>query len=131
MPNISRLIGNRGVALFVEPVLFVPEWVRRVRYSRFVTKRFPSRTDTPDERSVDLRDLALIRSAFAVSEVHPFQLTTRLQNFVALSDRSFHHLERFDSFVLANVRPAWRLARYVVLIGRNVTADEMKRGNVT
>jgi hypothetical protein len=110
------LIGARGVALFVEPVLFVPEWVRRARYARPVTRFFPSRADTPDERSIDVRDLAIITSAFGRTEQRPFQLTARLQNFVELSDRAFHRLERFDRAVLAHVPGSWRLARYVVLV---------------
>jgi 2-polyprenyl-3-methyl-5-hydroxy-6-metoxy-1,4-benzoquinol methylase len=120
MPNIARLVGERGVALFAEPVLLLPEWVRRLRYSRPVTRVFAPRTDTPDERSIDARDLALIRSAFRASEVTPFQLTTRLQNFVELSDRAFSALERADRAVLKHVPGAPRLARYVVLEGRGV-----------
>jgi 2-polyprenyl-3-methyl-5-hydroxy-6-metoxy-1,4-benzoquinol methylase len=116
MPNIARLVGDRGVALFVEPVLLLPEWVRTLRYSRFVTRTFPSRADTPDERSIDMRDLATIRGAFACAETYPFQLTTRVQNFVDLSDPIFARLERIDRNVLAHVGPAWRLARYLVLM---------------
>ena len=107
--------GDRGLALFIEPVLFLPDWVRTVRYSRAVTRFFPSRTDTPDERSIDLRDLARIRGAFGGMEVHPFQLTTRLQNFVDLSDPTFARLERLDRALLKRVPGASRLTRYVVL----------------
>jgi 2-polyprenyl-3-methyl-5-hydroxy-6-metoxy-1,4-benzoquinol methylase len=116
MPNIARLVGDRGVAAFVEPVLLVPEWVRTCRYNRFVTRVFPSRADTPDERSIDMRDLAKIRGAFASAETYPFQVTTRVQNFVDLSDPLFARLERIDRSVLAHVGPAWRLARYLVLL---------------
>ncbi len=123
MPNIARLIGTSGIALFAEPVLLLPEWVRRARYSRPVTRVFPARTDTPDERSIDLRDLASIRSAFAVSEVHPFQLTTRLQNFVELSDGVFARMERFDHSLLTRVPGAMRLARYVVLVCRGAAGS--------
>lgn len=115
MPNIARLVGDRGEALFVEPVLFVPDWVRRARYSRAVTRFFPSRADTPDERSVDLQDLATIRNAFTRSEIRPFQLTARLQNFVTLGDATFARLEHLDRRLL-EVPGAWHLARYVVLV---------------
>jgi 2-polyprenyl-3-methyl-5-hydroxy-6-metoxy-1,4-benzoquinol methylase len=116
MPNIARLVGDRGVAVFVEPVLLVPEWVRSLRYSRLVTRVFPSRADTPDERSIDMHDLATIREAFACTQTHPFQLTTRVQNFIDLPDATFARLERIDRSVLAHVGPAWRLARYLVLV---------------
>lgn len=116
LPNVARLIGDDGVALCAEPVLFTPDAVRRARYSAVVTKFFPSRADTPDERSLDIGDVTLVRSAFAYSEMHPFQATTRLQNFVELSDRTFHRLERFDDALLRRAPGAWRIARYVVLV---------------
>lgn len=114
MPNIARLLAPTGRALFAEPVLFLPDWVSRVRYSSAVTRVFPSRRDTPDERSIDMVDLDLIRSAFARSEVTPFQLTTRVQNFVHLSDRWFARLHRVDTSLL-RLPGARRLCRYVVL----------------
>jgi 2-polyprenyl-3-methyl-5-hydroxy-6-metoxy-1,4-benzoquinol methylase len=116
MPNIARLVGDRGIAVFAEPVLFVPEFVRRARYAKPVTRVFPSRADTPDERSIDRHDLALIRGAFSHSEMHPFQVTTRLQNFVELSDPMFRRLERFDRTLLHRVPATWRVARYLVLV---------------
>jgi 2-polyprenyl-3-methyl-5-hydroxy-6-metoxy-1,4-benzoquinol methylase len=125
MPNIARLIGDSGVALFAEPVLLLPEWVRRARYSSAATRVFPARTDTPDERSIDTRDLALIGSAFERSEVHPFQLTTRLQNFVELSDRVFARLERVDRVLLGRLPGAARLARYVVLVSHGAAVPEI------
>jgi 2-polyprenyl-3-methyl-5-hydroxy-6-metoxy-1,4-benzoquinol methylase len=124
MPNIARLIGDRGTAMFVEPVLLLPEWVRTVRYSKPVLRVFPARTDTPDERSIDMRDLALIRSAFQSVEMVPFQLTTRLQNFVHLGDSAFARLERVDRAVLEHLRASHRLARYVVLICRGTNVSD-------
>lgn len=119
MPNISRMLSDSGVALFAEPVLLLPDIVRRIRYSRVVLRRFPSRTDTPDERSVDLADLALILAAFSSAEVRPFQLFTRLQNFRELSDGAFQKLQSTDTWLLRSFPPSRRLARYVVLVLRN------------
>lgn len=119
MPNISRLVGKGGTAIFVEPVLFVPEMVRAARYSRLVTRFFPSRADTPDERSIDAADLEVIKAAFTSAQIRPFQLTTRVQNFVHLSDRSFRALERLDRFLHRHVPGSWRVARYVVLVLTN------------
>jgi 2-polyprenyl-3-methyl-5-hydroxy-6-metoxy-1,4-benzoquinol methylase len=127
MPNIARLVGDRGVAMFAEPVLFVPEVVRRARYSKGVTRVFPSRADTPDERSIDERDLTVIRSAFAYSEMHPFQLSTRLQNFVELSDPMFHRLERMDRALLHNVPGTWRVCRYIVLVLSGTSSPRVDR----
>lgn len=127
MPNISRLVGTSGTAIFVEPVLFVPEIVRRIRYSRTVTRFFPSRADTPDERSIDAADLELITSSFATSQMIPFQLTTRLQNFVHLPDGAFRRLERLDRFLHRRVPGSWRLARYVVFILSNQISEQPRR----
>ncbi len=116
MPNIRRLLAPGGQAIFVEPVLFVPEWMRSVRYSRPVTRFFPSRADTPDERSLDLTDIKAIRSVFDRSELREFQFLTRLQNFVHLSDAWFARLERYDRVLLRRVPPTRRWCRYVVLV---------------
>ena len=116
MPNIARMLAPTGEACFVEPVLFLPRFAERLRYSPAVTRRFPSRRDTPDERSLDLEDIERVRAHFARSEVYPFQCTTRLQNFHHLSDRWFHRLERFDRALLARVPMSRRLCRYVVLV---------------
>jgi 2-polyprenyl-3-methyl-5-hydroxy-6-metoxy-1,4-benzoquinol methylase len=116
MPNIARLTGDRGVALFAEPVLFVPEFARRARNSRFVTRVFPSRADTPDERSIDIDALDFICDCFIHSEMRAFQVTARLQNFVALSDAAFARLEHFDRALLASIPGTWRIARYVALV---------------
>lgn len=128
MPNIARLLSQDGCALFAEPVLLLPEWVRTARYSTPVLRVFPARTDTPDERSIDLRDLDLIRSAFAQSSVHPFQAFARLQNFVDLSDPAFHRLQRFDEALLTRVSGSRRLARYVVLVLRGRAAATAQVG---
>jgi 2-polyprenyl-3-methyl-5-hydroxy-6-metoxy-1,4-benzoquinol methylase len=115
MPNIARLIGERGVALFVEPVLLVPEWLRQLRYHRRVLRVFPAKTDTPDERSLDRHDLELITSAFASAQLTPFQLMTRLQNFVEMPDRVFEVLQRIDRTVLHRVPRTTSLARYLLI----------------
>jgi 2-polyprenyl-3-methyl-5-hydroxy-6-metoxy-1,4-benzoquinol methylase len=119
MPNIARMLRPDGVALFAEPVLLLPNFFRRLRYSRLVLRRFPSRADTPDERSVDKDDLALIRRAFTGSEVRTFQLTARLQNFRELSNVVFARLERADDFLLKYLPPTRVLGRYVVLVLRS------------
>lgn len=115
MPNIARLIGGRGVALFVEPVLLVPEWLRQLRYHRRVLRVLPAKTDTPDERSLDRHDLELITSAFASAQLTPFQLMTRLQNFVEMPDRVFEVLQRIDRTVLHRVPRTTSLARYLLI----------------
>lgn len=116
MPNIRRLLAPGGQAIFIEPVLFVPEWMRSVRYSRAVTHFFPSRADTPDERSLDLADIRRIRATFERSEMIEFQLLTRLQNFVELSDRWFTRIEGWDAFLLRQIPLTRRWCRYVVLV---------------
>ncbi len=118
MANIRRLLSPNGVAVFCEPVLFLPEVSRRVRYNGLVTRLFPSRADTPDERSLGMTEIHRVLDAFPSSEWRPFQLLCRLQNFVELPDGAFHMLERIDRFVLKRVPGAYRLCRYVVVVLR-------------
>ncbi len=115
MANISRLLAPGGTAVFCEPVLFVPEIFRWLRNSRAVTRFFPSVADTPDERSLSMREVEIIKSAFGSFEMHPFQLTTRVQNFRPLSDDAFARLERVDRIIL-KLPVSRRLSRYVVFV---------------
>lgn len=114
--NLRRLLAPSGIAVFCEPVLFLPDVARRLRYSRAVTTCFPSRTDTPDERSISFADLGVLHRAFEHVECYPFQALCRLQNFAHLSDELFSRLERIDRFLLARVSPTLRLCRYIVVL---------------
>jgi 2-polyprenyl-3-methyl-5-hydroxy-6-metoxy-1,4-benzoquinol methylase len=114
MANLRRLLVPGGRAVFCEPVLFLPDAFRKIRNGRAVARRFPVRTDTPDERSLGLAEMRTIRDAFDTSEMKCFQLSARLQNFVDLSDSWFARLQRFDTAAL-RIGPAQRLCRYVVL----------------
>lgn len=116
MANIRRLLAPGGTAVFCEPVLFLPDAARRARNSRLVTRRFPSVADTPDERSISLADVEIIRRHFDSFEMVPFQLTTRIQNFRPLGDSTFARLERVDRMLLKRVPPLRRLCRYVVFV---------------
>ena len=113
MANVRRLLAADGVAVFCEPVLLLPEAARRVRNSALVLRRFPSRADTPDERSIGEPEAERICAGFGRAETKTYQLFARLQNFVELSDPVFGRLEQVDRFVLANLRPARRLCRYM------------------
>ena len=53
LANLGRLLAPGAVAVFCEPVLFLPEIARTVRNSRLVARRFPLHTHSPDERSLD------------------------------------------------------------------------------
>jgi 2-polyprenyl-3-methyl-5-hydroxy-6-metoxy-1,4-benzoquinol methylase len=113
MPNLRRLMRPEGIALFCEPVMLLPHFFRRIRNLRWLQRRFPSRADTPTERSISWADLQLVRRSFPVGHVFPFQLFTRLQNFRELSDRWFYRLERLDRVVLRWVPVSRRLCRFV------------------
>lgn len=127
MRNVRRMLSPGGIAVFCEPVLFLPEWARRLRNSQIVTKLFPSRADTPDERSLGRRELAAMLAEFPFGDWKPFQLLCRLQNFFELSDRQFARLERIDRFLLSRVPITRTLCRYVVVILRN-EMDQRAKG---
>lgn len=116
MKNIRRMLKPGGVALFAEPVLFLPEIARKIRNSAIVRRRFPEVSDTPDERSLGTAEIQAIRSVFPASEMHTFQLLCRLQNFVELNDRRFQRLQSVDRKLLRRVPPARTLCRFVLLV---------------
>jgi 2-polyprenyl-3-methyl-5-hydroxy-6-metoxy-1,4-benzoquinol methylase len=115
MINLGRLLAPGAVAVFCEPVLFLPDWVRTVRNSRLVTRRFPMHTHSPDERSLGEDDFVIMRRWFRHVAWKPFGLLVRLQNFVELSDRTWHLLESIDRRLLRAVPPTRRLCRMVVV----------------
>ena len=113
MPNIGRLLRAGGRALFCEPVLLLPDWLRRIRDDRRVVRFIPKKVDTPTERSVSSSDVRAIRRVFPDVRLHPFQLFARLQNFTELSDATFRSLERVDRVAL-RAPFLRRLSRFVV-----------------
>jgi 2-polyprenyl-3-methyl-5-hydroxy-6-metoxy-1,4-benzoquinol methylase len=115
LANIGNLLAPGAPAVFCEPVLFVPEAIRSVRYSRIVSKRFPPHTHTPDERSLDKETLRLIGHHFATVNWTPFHVTCRLQHFVELSDRTWNRLEKFDRSLLHRIPAAKHVCRQIVL----------------
>lgn len=115
LDNLARLLSPGAVAVFCEPVLFVPEWLRELRNSRLVTRRFPMHTHTPDERALTAEDFALMRRRFRHVEWRPFQVLCRLQNFVELSDRSWARLEAVDRWLLRAVPGTRRICRIAVV----------------
>jgi 2-polyprenyl-3-methyl-5-hydroxy-6-metoxy-1,4-benzoquinol methylase len=114
LANVARLLAPGATAVFCEPVLLVPAWLRALRYSAPVRRRFPPHTHTPDERSLDQGDLAVMRRHFRHVRWEPFGLLGRLQNFVELSDPVWHRLEALDRRLLA-FPPTHRACRIAVV----------------
>lgn len=115
LPNLRSLLRAGAPAVFCEPVLFVPEVLRSIRYSKLVSHRFPPHVHTPDERSLDKKTIALLEREFDCVEWMPFHVTCRLQHFVELSDRTWNLLERFDRALLRTVPAAKHVCRQIVL----------------
>lgn len=113
--RIGELLAPAASAVFCEPILLLPEWVRSVRNSSLVTRRFPMHTHSPDERSLGTEDFDIMRRHFDVVEWTPYQVLCRLQNFVELSDPAWHRLERWDRRILAHVPGARRVSRMAVI----------------
>ncbi|HEY5822520.1 MAG TPA: class I SAM-dependent methyltransferase [Propionibacteriaceae bacterium] len=115
MASLTRLLAPGAVAVFCEPVLFLPEVARTVRNSALITRRFPLHTHSPDERSLDERDFAVMRRWFRHVQWTPYQLLCRLQNFYELSDRTWTRLEAIDRAVLRRFRFTSRVCRIAVI----------------
>ena len=113
--NLARLLRPDGRAAFCEPVFFLPDVARRLRYAAVVRRRFPPHTHSPDERSLNRHDLRVVSRYFSSVSWQPVQLLCRLQNFVELSDPTFNRLESIDRLVLGHLSPARWLARMIVL----------------
>ena len=115
MARIAMLLRPGAIAVFCEPMLFVPEPVRALRYSSMVARRFPPHTHTEDERSLNDGDLEVMAKHFRHVAWKPFQLSARLQNFVELSDAWWNRLEAFDRRFLAAVPVSRRTCRMAVI----------------
>ena len=115
MARLASLLRPGAIAVFCEPMLFVPEPVRAIRYSSLVTRRFPPHTHTEDEASLNDGDLGVMARHFRHVDWKPFQLTARLQNFVELSDAWWNRLEGLDRRLLAGVPASRRLCRMAVI----------------
>jgi 2-polyprenyl-3-methyl-5-hydroxy-6-metoxy-1,4-benzoquinol methylase len=115
LPKLCRLLRPGGRAIFCEPVLLLPEPLRRLRESRFGIRVLPRRVDTPTERSISLDDVSLVRRIFPENALYPFQLFTRLQNFLPLGARTLAALGRVDRFLLRRVAPVRWLCRFLVI----------------
>jgi 2-polyprenyl-3-methyl-5-hydroxy-6-metoxy-1,4-benzoquinol methylase len=115
MANLGRLLAPGAVAVFCEPVLLLPEIARTVRNSPLVARRFPLHTHSPDERSLDRADFATMRKWFRHVTWTPHQLLGRLQNFVELSDRTWHRLAKVDRLLLTRLPFTAGLCRIAVI----------------
>lgn len=118
--NFERLLKPGGIAVFAEPILFGPEWLRNVRHGKFVTRWIPSAHHTPDERAFTREDLDDLTRAFPQSEVVPFQMLGRIQNLIwwELSATAWSRLERIDHFVLDKVPGMTAVSRFIVITMR-------------
>lgn len=115
MPNIRRLLKPGGRAVFCEPVLLIPERFRNVRDSGLTTRVFPRRVDTPTERSLSAADINLICHELPGARVTPFQVLTRIQNFIGLNEDWFKRLSTIDRLLLRWAPGTPFLCRFVVI----------------
>ena len=93
-----------GVAVFAEPILFGPDWIRNFRHGKLVTRWIPSAHHTPDERSFTREDLDDFTRAFAQQRVRWRSSSLgRVQNLVwweMSPAKGWSRLERIDHFLL-------------------------------
>jgi 2-polyprenyl-3-methyl-5-hydroxy-6-metoxy-1,4-benzoquinol methylase len=127
MANIQRMLRPGGRALFCEPVLLVPQSIRRFRDSAPVKRVFPKKVDTPTERSISPDDVAIIRRVFPEARLRPFQIFARIQNFVELDDAWFGRIEGLDRRILRTFPALTPFARFVVFELSAGPASEVDR----
>ncbi len=83
--EISRVMKEKGEAVFIEPIAFSP-LLRRIRHSSMVRWMVPNKGKdlviTEDERQLYPNDLNDFRPYFSVVEYKPFQLFSRLDRLI-------------------------------------------------
>jgi 2-polyprenyl-3-methyl-5-hydroxy-6-metoxy-1,4-benzoquinol methylase len=97
--NLGRLLAPNALAVFCEPVMFLPRIARTMRRSRLVDRRSPLPGESSDEGSLGRADFAIMRRRFRHVAWTPHLLLGRLQSFVELSDRARKRLAAIDRVV--------------------------------
>lgn len=115
--NFERMLKPGGVAVFAEPFLFGPAWIRNFRHGPFVTKWIPSAHHTPDEASFTREDLDDFTRAFAHSEWKAFQILGRIQNLLPreMGPKPWARIERIDRFLQDKVPGTDAISRFLVV----------------
>lgn len=116
--NIYRLLKPGGVAVFAEPVLFIPTWMSDVRQSRIVQTRFPDVKHSPDERAFTRETIAEFSAAFDELDLEFFGIFARIQNFTQVSDATYAKIDKIDELLLRNIPKTESLSRIVVMTMR-------------
>ncbi len=113
--NIYRLLKPGGVAVYAEPVLFIPKFVSDIRQSKIVRKRFPDVKHSPDERAFTRETVEQFGAAFDRVDLEYFGILSRVQNFTQVSDKTYARIEKADEFLLRKVPKTEYLSRFVVM----------------
>jgi len=112
--ELHDLLKPGGVAVIQEPVAF-SSGLQKLRDLTPVPKDI-----SPNERQLNLRDIAVVESRFLVLEKRYFHLFSRLQRLVpgALREGVLHLLCWLDYWVIRLVPGAWKFAGIIVLVCR-------------
>lgn len=73
LSECKRVLKPRGYFIAVEPLAF-SRTIQSVRASKFVTRFYPIRQETPTERILTVDDLTYIKTIFTETEVTPFRI---------------------------------------------------------
>lgn len=115
-PELRRVLKGSGKALFCEPVFFLGSLLGRLRRTALGERIFPRERDTPTEDSLTMEALSILENNFDEVLYKEFQVLTRIQKWITISDRSYLWLSRVDQSLLRRSRLVRRrLPRFLVI----------------
>ena len=131
LAECRRLLKPQGRFIAVEPFSF-SKMIQKIRTSRFVTKWYPIRQETPTERILTVEDLDRIKTVFSGVQITPFRI---LSPFIFKAKPVFHafsklfpgkdwetkkqncnrFFQRVDEFLLSHLPFLKYFSRYIVI----------------
>ena len=112
--EIYRVLRKEGQAIFSEPAMFSSTLIK-IRRSKIVERIVPPNRETPMEQPLTVEDIKILRTLFPIVRVKGFQLLSRLDRLLRLSDSMFLRLLQVDSAILRIFPPFKRYCRFVVI----------------
>ena len=146
LAECNRLLKPGGSFIAVEPLVF-SDTIQRIRASKFVTKLYPIRQETPTERILTVKDLDAIKAIFKNMRIIPYRI---LSPFIFKAKPLFHFLSRRfkgadwesqkracnryiqdkDASLIARFPFLKYLSRYIVIAGEKGHAHPLLARNV-
>lgn len=131
LAECKRVLKNSGHFIAVEPLTF-SRVIQKIRTSRFVTRFYPIRQETPTERILTADDVAYIKTVFSETQIVPFRIFSpfifKAKPLFNLLSKAFkgesweeqkqhcnRYFQRLDEALISTIPQLRYLSRYVVI----------------